>query len=228
MRKGFSLVEILISIMVLSIIIVGIMYLFGRSNAAFSISLWKQERTVQAERFWTQFRKYIEEASDLLDIPDDEISNPHPSLKNVASKPLLLHTNPNENEGRHIILAWNVSTLNFDFSDAIPSHSSSSCYYYLYKEGKKITLVSSKGKKVIAQLDDVKSIQFSTKKIAYQADNNRSYAGLGSTGDVVGTLLEISITLSPPDTYVGKGSEIPQNHKFKLNVDSHETPDPIY
>lgn len=228
MRKGFTVIEIVVATLVLSILFGGIMMLFKRSNAAFSITLWKQERTMQAERFWTNFRTYIEEASDLFEIPDTEIAKPHPRLKKTASMPLLLKQNPNEPEEKHKILAWNVSNLNFDFSlTGASSNSSNSSVYYLYKEGKKIYL-TDKNDKIISQLDDVKKISFVTKPITYM-DGERSYTTLDSTtGEVVGTLLEIAITLTPPANYIGEGNEIPQNHKFKLNVASAESSNPDY
>ena len=81
MKKGFTVIEVIISTLVLSILATGIMFLFQRSNSAFSITLWKQERTKQAEIFWTHFRKCIEEASDYLEIPDDQMGKPHPEDK---------------------------------------------------------------------------------------------------------------------------------------------------
>ncbi len=123
MKKGFTVVEIIISALVLSLLISGIMFLFKRSNAAFSITLWKQERTKQAEMFWTHFRKHIEEASDLLEIPDNQLGKPHPEVKKTASKPILVHMSPNTVQDKQKILAWNVSLLDFDFSNTAVSTS---------------------------------------------------------------------------------------------------------
>ena len=219
MKKGFTVVEIMISTLVLSILIGGIMFLFQRSNSAFSITLWKQERTKQAELFWTHLRKHIEEASDLFEIPDDQLGKPHPEVKKKESKPILVHSSPNtESKGK--ILGWNVSHLEFDFESGI-NHKSQSVYYFLEKDGRKISLTSSGSSKPIAVIDDIQEINFVAKPLVKLED--RSYTSLSnsdavSPDDMVGTLLEISLIMTPPEHYVGDGNRIPHNHKFKLNV----------
>lgn len=219
MKKGFTVIEVIISTLVLSILIGGIMFLFQRSNSAFSITLWKQERTKQAEVFWTHFRKHIEEASDLLEIPDNQLGKPHPEVKKKEAKPLLVHSSPNLAD-KEKILGWNVSHLDFDFSNT-GAHSSHSEYYFLEKNGKKISLTSSRSSKPIAVLDDIQDINFVTKPLVKLEE--RSYTSLSdsdslSPDDMVGTLLEISLTMTPPEHSVGEGNRIPHNHKFKLNV----------
>ena len=218
MKKGFSLVEIIITTLVLSLLLGGIMFLFQRSNAAFSITLWKQERTKQAELFWTQFRKYIEEASDLLEIPDDQLGKPHPEVKKIAARPLLVHPSPNM-EVKNRILGWNVSHLDFDFSN-LGAHNSNSKCYFLEKDGRRVSLVSS-DQKVIAVLDDIEEINFVVKPLVNIEE--RSYTTLSNSDAVsqdsmVGTLLEISLTMTPPKREMAQGNRIPHNHKFKLNV----------
>jgi prepilin-type N-terminal cleavage/methylation domain-containing protein len=218
MKKGFTVIEVIISTLVLSILVTGIMFLFQRSNSAFSITLWKQERTKQAEIFWTHFRKCIEEASDYLEIPDDQMGKPHPEVKKKESKPILVHTSPNTVDNGKI-LSWNVSHLDFDFS-ATGAHSSNSESFSLVKEGRKIKLVNG-DKKTIATLDDIKEINFVAKPLVKVEE--RSYTSLSdndsvSPDDMVGTLLEISLTMTPPEHSIGDGNRIPHNHKFKLNV----------
>ena len=218
MKKGFTVVEIMISTLVLSILIGGIMFLFQRSNSAFSITLWKQERTKQAETFWTHFRKHIEEASDLLEIPDDQLGKPHPEVKKKEAKPLHVHSSPNLAD-KEKILGWNVSHLDFDFSNT-GAHSSHSEYYFLVKNGRKISLISGDNK-TIAVLDDIEEINFVAKPLVKVEE--RSYTSLSDNDtvlpdDMVGTLLEISLTMTPPERSIGEGNRIPHNHKFKLNV----------
>ena len=218
MKKGFTVIEVVISTLVLSILTVVIMFLFQRSNSAFSITLWKQERTKQAEIFWTHFRKNIEEASDFLEIPDDQMGKPHPEVRKKESKPILVHSSPNTvNNGK--ILGWNVSHLDFDFSNT-GAHNSHSEYFFLIKEERKVKLVNGDNK-TIATLDDIKEINFVTKPLVKLEE--RSYTSLSdndsvSPDDMVGTLLEISLTMTPPEHAVGEGNRIPHNHKFKLNV----------
>ena len=222
MKKGFTLVEIIIAGAIASLLIGGVMFLYQRSSATFSITLWKQERAKQAEIFWTHFRKYIEEATDLLDIPDTEQGKLFPKIEIKEKKPILVHITPNEIEGRENILCWNVSDLNIDSETR--THSSKSDIYYLIKDKRKVILVCEKQKKSIAELDDVEEINFVLKPITV---NGRSYSDVSlgpSTGsEVTGTLLEISLTLSPPEKYIGNENRIPQNHKFKLNVASEKT-----
>ena len=219
MKKGFTVVEVMISTLVLSILIGGIMFLFQRSNSAFSITLWKQERTKQAEIFWTHLRKHLEEASDLLEIPNDQLGKPHPEVKKKASKPILVHSSPNTVDNDKI-LGWNVSHLEFDFESGI-SHKSQSVSYFLVKDGRKISLTSGRGDKPIAVIDDIQEINFVAKPLVKVEE--RSYTSLSnsdtvSPDDMVGTLLEISLIMTPPEHYVGEGNRIPHNHKFKLNV----------
>jgi prepilin-type N-terminal cleavage/methylation domain-containing protein len=225
-KKGFTLTEIIISTLVLSIIAIVVMYLFQRSNAAFSITVWKQERAAQAETFWSHFRKHIEEASDLLEIPDSQMGKPHPEVKKIESRPILVHTSPNTVQGKENILAWNVSHLDFDFSSA-GAHSSSSTIYYLVKDDKKVYLIEGRGTKPIAELDDVTDINFDTRSLKYTSE--RSYTTIVGKDEsvpieeVAGTLLEITLTITPPKNYIGEGNRIPHSNKFKLNVASKKT-----
>ena len=219
MKKGFTVIEVVIATLVLSILSGGIMLLFQRGNAAFSITLWKQERTKQAEVFWTHFRKHIEEASDLLEIPTDQLGKPHPEVNKKEPKPILVHASPNIVNDKQKILAWNVSHLDFDFTGS-GLHESKSNYYYLIKDDRKITLTDNNSKK-IAELDDIDSINFIVKPLVNLEE--RSYTTLSETDTVpadkiVGTLLEISLTMTPPKREMAQGNRIPHNHKFKLNV----------
>lgn len=230
-KRAFTLVEIAIAAIVLSILMGGCMFLYQRSNAAFSITLWKQERTAQAERFWTHFRKNIEEASDLLEIPDDQMGLPHPHVQKTKEMPILVHTSAGslkENDNANL-LAWNVSILDIDFDNG--KHSSKSEIFQLVKEGRKVSLKGSKSKPV-AELDDVVAIAFDIKTIV-KADDT-SYETIVSntvatgTAKIVGTLLEISLTMAPPKTSISEQNKIPQNHKFRLNVAADMSADPKY
>lgn len=227
MRKnGFTLVEISISVLVLSLLLGIIIFLYQRSNAAFSITVWKQERTAQAERFWTHFRKHAEEATDELVIPDSEMGKPHPKIEKVSNRPILINPMPNVAEKSNL-LAWNVSQLKFDFS-ATMAHSQETSQYYLEKNKKRVALFCKGKEKPIAEIDDVIEISFSMKSLV-KADNVSYETEVdGIAPNAIGTLLEISMILAPPKTGLAKDLRIPYNHKFKLNVAAEESTSPMY
>lgn len=230
-RRAFTLVEIAISALVLALLLGGCIFIYQRSNSAFSITLWKQERTAQAERFWTHFRKHIEEASDLLVIPDDEMGNAHPRLQKQKDMPILIHSYPGSigENSKANLLAWNVSTLDINFETK--THSSKSETFCLEKDGRRVFLKGEKDK-VIAELYDVVSVAFEVKPIVKTSDS--PYESIGGSGapvddaTVVGTLLEISITMAPPKLAIAEKTKIPQNHKFRLNVNSKTSDNPEY
>ncbi len=209
----------------------GCMYLYQRSNAAFSITLWKQERTTQAERFWTHFRKNIEEASDLLVIADDQMGLPHPHVTKSKEMPIKIHTSAGSlgEKDNANLLAWNVSILDIDFDNG--KHSSKSETFQLIKEGRKVSLKGSKAK-AIAELDDVVAIAFNVKSIVKADDTSYetivSDTAVSGSAKIVGTLLEISLTMAPPKLSIGENNKLPQNHKFRLNVAADMSTDPSY
>ena len=230
-KRAFTLVEIAIASLVMFALMGGCMYLYQRSNDAFSITLWKQERTAQAERFWTHFRKNIEEASDLLEITDDQMGFPHPKVTKSKEMPILVHTSAGslkENDKANL-LAWNVSILNIDFEAG--NHSSKSENFQLVKEGRKVLLKGSKAKP-IAEMDDVVAIAFDVKSIVKADDTSYetivSDTAVSGSAKIVGTLLEISLTMAPPKKSIGEGNRLPQNHKFRLNVAADMSTDPKY
>ena len=227
MKKGFTVIEMIIATFVVSLLIGGIMFLYQRSSATFSITLWKQERARQAETFWTHFRKYIEEATDLLVIPDSEQGLLHPQIIIQEKKPLLVHPTPADVEEKENILGWNISNLKLDFDSKY--YTCDSDAYYLIKDKRKVILACKSKDKPIAVLEDVEDINFVLKPISV---SGRSYSDISigtSSGDnVTGTFLEISLTISPPDKYIGSENKIPQNHKFKLNVSFDKTSNVSY
>lgn len=230
MKRGFTLIEIIIAALILAVVSTLALYLYQRSNAAFSITLWKQERAAQAERFWTHLRRHLEAASDLLIIPDNQIGLPNPQLKKLENKPILVHSQPNSigEEGKGNLLVWNVSTLNFDMTGSY-AHSYKSEVFSLVKDNKRVCLIAEDGKR-IAELDDVVSVTFDAKPIT-KANETHYESVIFSTvpeATVVGTLLEISISISPPESSIAKNIRIPHNHKFKLNVSAQPSTSPAY
>lgn len=229
MKRGFTLIEIIIAALILAMLSILTLYLYQRSNAAFSITLWKQEQAAQAERFWVHFRKHIEGASDLIRIPDSQIGLSNPRLEKEA-KPIMVHSQPNTigKEGKGNLLVWNVSTLNFDMSES-HAHSYKSEVFSLVKNKRKVYLIGEESRP-IAEIDDVVSLTLDAKPITKA--NETVYEGVvfsaapGAT--VVGSLLEISIIVSPPEKSIAENIRIPYNHKFKLNVAAQLSPSPSY
>ena len=237
MKKGFTLIELSVAILVFSVVSACIFFLHRRSNAAFSITIWKQERAAQAERFWTHFRKHAEEATNLLVIPDTEIGKPSPEIKKKSDRPIRINSSIEaiDENSQAVLLSWNVSTLNFDFSD-VHAHTSFSTTYALIKDKRQISLFNGTSKP-IATLDDVSKIVIDAKAIIRPikgASGSSPYEyTLGPSqpvpagAETVGTLLEISLTMTPPKHSIGENNiSIPQNYKFKLNVKSEETASP--
>lgn len=63
--------EALVAIVILSGFILTLMFMYRRSTETFKITVWKQERTAQAEIFWSFMRKHLEEATNFLDLTSE-------------------------------------------------------------------------------------------------------------------------------------------------------------
>lgn len=216
--KGFTIVEVVVSIMVFSAFLSVLMYLYSRSNESFKITLWKQQRTAQAEIFWSFMRKHLEEATNELKI-DQFSSNPNISFD---LRPLKFHPNPTSVANGNI-LAWNSSKVHFVFVPT-PNHKIDQKFFFLCKDKKRLELRSGR---VISKIDDVSSVNFNITSVK-KGGGNEEFLDPGADPSSVGTILEISIILSPPDGYMAKDLKIPQNHKFRLNVGSMPDPSPAY
>lgn len=199
------------------------MFLYKRSTETFKITLWKQERTAQAEIFWSFMRKHLEEATNYLDLAL-EAGNASPIVPEEP-RPVKIHPNPSSAPDGNI-LAWNVSTTKFDFSPPF-SHSSDHNVFSLAKKGKKLELRSSKTQKPVATLDDIDAISFIVSSVTKNTSNEESIV-TGIDPDAIGTMLEISLTLSPPEGYIAADLKIPYNHKFRINVPPHPDTAPTY
>lgn len=218
-KNGFTLIEVVISIAVLSLFIGIILYLYSRSNESFKITLWKQERTAQANLFWSQLRKNLEEATNDLSF---STGTPNPVLTEILC-PLKFHPTPTAAPDGNI-LAWNVTKTSFVYSPPY-NHSGSSAKLFLVKEKNRLTLRS--GAQIISSLDDVLTIEFKVALITNDPATNEEII-VAMAPDAVGSLLEIAIVLAPPDSKIINHLRIPQNHKFRLNVIAHSDSAPSY
>lgn len=218
-QRAFTIIEVVIAMMVLSIFITIIMYLYSRSSDSFKITLWKQERTAQAEIFWAHMRKHLEEATNDLSVA---VGTPNPSIIALPC-PLKFHPDPNVLANGNI-MAWNVSKTNFEFSPPY-AHSSISEKFFLTKNGRQVILRSSSKK--IAQLDDVDKVRINVASVIKNTTNDEEIVP-ALVPTAVGCLVELAVTLTPPPSYRMQELIIPQNHKFRLNVPPHADSAPSY
>ncbi|GAB4267057.1 MAG: hypothetical protein Kow0029_01280 [Candidatus Rifleibacteriota bacterium] len=216
--NGFTIVEVVISILIFSAFTGILMYLYARSNDTFKITVWKQERTAQSEIFWAMMRKHLEEATNEI-VVEKFVENPDITY---LPKSLKFHPDPNSVDKGNI-LAWNCSKAEFDFS---PSHNHKVTHttLFLKKDKKNLHLTADRN---LATLKDVDSIEFKVNAVK-KAPDNEEFIADGPDPDSVGTILEISLVLSPPEGYMAKDLKIPQSHKFRLNVGAISDTSPDY
>ncbi len=219
-KKAFTIIEILVSIVVMSIFIIGVMYLYSRSSDSFKITAWKQERTAQADIFWANARKALEEATNDLRFEAGAAMNP--TLKEEL-KPIKIHPDPGGAPDGNI-LAWNVSKTTFDMATA--KHSSIHSVYALTKQGRRLNLVG--GDRRPGVLDDVVDIKFTVSSVMKTANNDEEIKEKIIDSAAIGTLLEIAITLAPPPNFIAGDLRVPMNHKFRLNVAPFSDSAPTY
>ncbi|EKD81405.1 MAG: hypothetical protein ACD_39C01825G0002 [uncultured bacterium] len=217
-NRAFTIIEIIVAIVVMSILITGVMYLYSRSSESFKITAWKQERTAQADLFWVHVRKALEEATNKLEFAPGMLN---PTLTEEP-RPLKFHPAPaGAPDGN--ILAWNVSKTTFDM--AASNHTSVHSTFALTKEKRRVNLVGGDGRPVF--LDDVVRIEFIVSSVT-KTPNNAEQIVAGVSPGAVGTMLEISLTLAPPAGYIAGDLKVPMNHKFRLNVAPFSDSAPTY
>ena len=217
------MVEALVAIILLSGFVLTLMFMYRRSTETFKITVWKQERTAQAEIFWSFMRKHLEEATNFLDLTG-EVGKENPVIPLVL-RPFKFHPTPGGAPDGNI-LAWNVSNTKFAFSPPY-AHSSQHTNFFLVKRKKRIELVSSASAGPVAALDDVEDIAFTISSILKDSNREENITP-GADPNAVGTMFEVSLTLRPPRGYLASDIKIPHNHKFRINVPPHSDPDPSY
>lgn len=220
-QNGFTIVEVIIAVVVLSIFSSIIIYLYIRSNDSFKLTSWKQQRTAQSEIFWTYMRKHLEEATNQLD-PEAYVKNPEVT---IITKPLKFHPNPASVEDGNI-MAWNCSKVNFDFSSDPPCHTALHAIFLLEKKGRTIRLKSDD--KEVCKIEDVENIDIKVSSIEKDTTTNEEYLSDKPNPDAVASVIEISLTLSPPKGYLAEDLKLIQNHKFRANVGAAEDFAPSY
>ncbi|HAE40635.1 MAG TPA: hypothetical protein DCG57_18675 [Candidatus Riflebacteria bacterium] len=216
-RRAFTIIEIVVSIVVMSGFVGAVMYLYSRSSDSFKITAWKQERTAQADLFWAHVRKALEEATNKLEFAPGMLN---PTL-NEEPRPLKFHPDPSAAPDGNI-MAWHVSKTTIDMMAG--NHATVHNTFALTREKRRITLV---GLARPVFLDDVVRIEFVVSSVT-RLTNNAEETVAGVVPTAVGTMLEISLTLAPPPGYIAGDLRVPMNHKFRLNVAPFSDTAPTY
>ena len=204
--------------MVFSGFILAVMFLYRRSSDTFKITAWKQERAAQADLFWAQARKALEEATDRLEFTPG-VSNP-PLLREL--RPIKVHPSPGSAPDGNI-LAWNVSKTTYDMAGS--NHTSTHNIFSMAKQKRRLVINGGSGRAPV--LDDVVAVEFIVSSVTKNAQNVEEItAGINSAA--VGTLLEIAVTLAPPEGYIAVDLKVPMSHKFRLNVAPFSYSAPTY
>ncbi|MBU1107849.1 MAG: hypothetical protein KKB51_14340 [Candidatus Riflebacteria bacterium] len=221
-KKAFTIIEIVTSILVMAGFITAVMYLYSRSNSSFKITAWKQERTAQADIFWTYMRKALEEATNRLEFEFKPGPGGVPEMMlNEMPRPFKFHPDPTGAPDGNI-MTWNVSKTNIDMMTS--NHTSVHNIFALVKSGHRLTLVG--GARPIF-IDDVVRIEFKISSVI-KTPNNTEETKDGANPAAIGTFLEISLIMAPPDGYIAGDLRVPMNHKFRLNVAPFSDSAPTY
>ncbi|NLI77168.1 MAG: prepilin-type N-terminal cleavage/methylation domain-containing protein [Candidatus Riflebacteria bacterium] len=214
---GFTLVEVLVTIIVLALFTLGVTNLYRQSMQSYRITTWKQERTRQAEMFWNRLRKPLEEASDQLARRDlgagrwtiDKTSRP-------------LQFNPSPGDGK--FMAWQID--HFDSATGLVEGPTT---WSLSRAGREIRM-SGPGLTDHLVLEDVDTVSIKATQIRQRDgtfEEELDLTGAG-TDPVIGAVLEVSFILTPPEYVQNSSIRVVQNAKFKLVVEAESTTSPSY
>ncbi|MBF0409110.1 MAG: hypothetical protein HQM10_17310 [Candidatus Riflebacteria bacterium] len=226
-----SYTEVVIATGVFSILITMTLFLYERLMFSYKASSWKQEKNNQSELFWDIMRKSLEHATDLI-----QKNGTAPDFKLIVSPfPVSYRSFAN---GNSKILLWNVDHI--DENGELDYRVE----YSVSLSGRKLSILSEKksgsenpsadivfnSAKVL--MTDVDSVAIKSTNIRASDDStdparfNEHYLELTttSTGKIVGSIVEISIVLSPPESIGLENLKILQNNKFKVNVSATENP----
>ncbi|HNW35249.1 MAG TPA: hypothetical protein PKM25_09985 [Candidatus Ozemobacteraceae bacterium] len=221
-RSAMTLVEILIAALLLSGFLGTIIYIQRFTMNSYRITSWKQEKTRQIETFWNQFRKPIEEVSDAL-----SRNPPAGSDWEVirTPRPLRYRSRSAGNEG--VVMVWRADHLT---SSGDLEYSRE---YKLELKSRRLEMTgvqfgTDQTRLLVEGVDEVRVRSTSIRQAQNPAVPDERFeeyldpSGAGSADPIVGSVVELSITVSPD-----RGSGIPnqrivQNAKFKIPVESRE------
>jgi len=226
--RGFTLVEAIIAILVFSLFSLGLYQMYSQSINSYQITAWKQDVAGQSEIFWNLLRKNLEEASNLItDIQTDTTITSTPAnliFRNIEKT----STEKNGNlmswvKCRHTLAGGVIHTMG-----CLLAYQNRS----IKMEVKPLGSSSAPSNEIIDRviLNDVDSFLVKSIPIWLSESDGEEYlsdtAKANSTR--VGSLVEISITFTPPPNSPTKGLSISQNNKIRINVGSQASLDPAF
>ncbi|MBI3038604.1 type II secretion system protein [bacterium] len=224
---GFTLVEVIVSIGILSIFLTGIFYVYKQTTGMYQATAWKQDRTRQIEQFLNLLQRNLEEAS-----------NKHEqTLSNIIETPIplkfrsVLSSLPSgQKNGK--IMAWK----RFRLSPTGGNEHELTCRLSLSDtkvsmEVQHISGLSPAGEifspKIV--LEDVVGFSIIATPVRISTGGGEYLDSQGGAPDpIIGSILEISLTLAPPPGFPYPNLQITQNHKYRLNVNSVADLSPDY
>jgi len=219
--SGFTLVELIISILIFSSFLGVLMLLFGKSSDSFKITSWKQQKTAQAQIFWTVLKKNIEEATDILTVQTG-VDNPQIA---TSPRPLLVNTNASTCIIGNI-LAWGNTNVSFDYTSGNFYHGTSTNFFLLKKNKNRLYL--EQGGKKLTEVTDVDTVKIKITSVIIDSSTKEEHLQEGEVNSAVAAIIGISITLRPPKGYMSQSLKLVQNHKFRINIKAKSVANPNY
>lgn len=197
------------------------MMLFGKSSDSFKITSWKQQKTAQAQLFWTILKKNIEEATEALSVQPG-VDNPQIA---TSARPLLVNTNASTCTTGNI-LAWGSTNVSFDYTSGLFNHGTNTKFFILKKDKNRLYL--EQGGKKLTKITDVDKVEIKITSVIVDGSTKEEHLKEGEVAGAVGAIISISITLKPPKGYIAQNLKLVQNHKFRVNVRAKAVASPNY
>ncbi|MBF0545381.1 MAG: prepilin-type N-terminal cleavage/methylation domain-containing protein [Candidatus Riflebacteria bacterium] len=223
---GFSLVEILISLAICVLLLMIVFFVYDRTMFSYRCSEWKQEKVLQAELFWNELRKCLEQATDVL----QKRGHPPDFRFDVIPRPFKFKSAVDSNG---TVFSWNVDHVDENGDLAYRME------YRIIFADRKLQIESSHvggpgspspeitfdvGKTLVTDVESINVGATNVKESQNPANLNEQYLETTPTADApVGSVVEISLLLTPPAGLRIGEVKVAQNNKFKLNVAAVET-----
>lgn len=217
---GVTLVETLITALVLGIFVAVISIVYRNSMRTYTLTNWKQQKTQQAQHFWASLRKPLEEATDGLSFglpPDYQLTK--------LLRPLKFR--PGRFLGEGNVLAWQVDSITYS-SGSGPSVTGPKTYIVTKLQS---GLLANGPDLPSLRLTDVESIEVKIIDICQQpVEPFAEYLCQTSPppDPIVGAIVEIAIVFRPNPALNLPDVKQAHNAKFKVNVQAVADPSPAY
>ena len=227
--RGFTLIEALVAITIFAFFSQGIYLMYSQSMISYQTTAWKQDVAGQCEVFWNLLRKNLEEASNrITDIQTDTTITSTPAdliFRNVQK------TDAGLKNGN--LLSW----VKCRHTLAGGLLHSMGCLLSLQDrnikmEVKPLGTSSAPAGEIVNRivLKDVDSFLIKPIPIWLLESDGEEYLSDAAKPNStrIGSLLEISITFTPPLNSPIKGLSITQNNKIRINVGTQSSADPNF